>query len=338
METRILTGTGITVSRMCLGAMTFGGQVNEADSIKITDYAFNNGVNFIDTANTYNSGISEMIVGKAIKPFREKIILATKCGYGTIVNDDYDWAKPNVSPNEQNLSRKNIIRAVDESLKRLDTDYIDIMYFHRPIYHNTIDESLDTMYNIIRSGKVRYFGVCNHASWQICEEIWYSRTHNGFPPVVAQNLYNVITRSADGELVPFLKEYKTGFVVFNPIAGGLLSGKHKFENPEKDSRFDSNKYYQDRYWNKENFEAIESLSEIASKSNMSLLELSIRWVASQDHVDSILMGMSKLDQLKENISLLHKGKLEQSILDECDKVWLRLRGNHAKHNRGPRDM
>jgi aryl-alcohol dehydrogenase-like predicted oxidoreductase len=158
MEYRKFPGTSVGVSRVCLGTMMFGGQTSEADSLSIMDYAYDHGVNFFDTANVYVQGESERIVGKALKGRREKIILATKVR-GQMGED----------PNDAGLNRRNILSAVDKSLKRLDTDYIDIYYMHAPDYETAIEESLDAMTSLVRSGKVRYVGVSNYAAWQMAD-------------------------------------------------------------------------------------------------------------------------------------------------------------------------
>ena len=198
MEQRILPGTGITVSRACVGTMMFGARMDEKDSIDTVQYAYDAGINFFDTANVYAQGRSEEIVGKAIKPIRDKVVLATKVGYEIF---------PNSHPNESGLSRRHIMKAVEDSLRRLDTDYIDIYYMHRPIFDTPIEETLDTFSTLVRSGKVRYIGVSNMAAWQVCESIWCSRKLGGIAPVVSQNLYNMLTRNLEPELKPFLEDY-----------------------------------------------------------------------------------------------------------------------------------
>jgi aryl-alcohol dehydrogenase (NADP+) len=330
MNECILPGTGITVSKVCIGAMMFGARMNEKESIDTIKFAVDNGINFIDTANVYAQGRSEEFVGKAIKLTRDKIVLASKVGYEIIANSH---------PNESGLSRRHIMKAINDSLRRLDTDYIDIYYMHRPIYNMPVEETLDTMTTLVRSGKIRYIGVSNQAAWQICECIWNSRCNKGVAPVVSEVLYNMLTRNIENEFVPFAKEYKIGIVIYNPIGGGLLSGKHKFDNIVANTRFDGNKQYSDRYWYKENFEAIDKFTKIAEKNGMTLVELALRWCCSQPHVDAVIMGMSSLNQFKGNLGLYNKGPLSEAILRECDEVWFKLAGNPlmGKYNRGVSD-
>jgi aryl-alcohol dehydrogenase (NADP+) len=305
--------------------MTFGGQADEAQSEMIVKHAYENGVNFIDTADVYNEGRSEIYVGKAIKSFRDKVVLATKVGYAVHPGDE---------KNEVGLSRRHIIRSLEDSLTRLGTDYIDFYYMHLPVYDSPLDETLEALTCLVRSGKVRYIGVSNQAAWQICEELWRSDAKNHIAPVVTQNVCNMITRGIEQELVPFLKHFKLGLVIYNPIAGGLLSGKYKsMGDLQKNTRFDGNKMYLDRYWQAENFEAIEALRGIAEKNGMSLLELALRWCVSQTHVDAMLLGASKKEHIEQNIEFVNKGALDAAVLDDCDAVWNDLAGNRAQYNR-----
>lgn len=327
MEQRILTGTGVTVSRACVGTMMFGSRMDEADSIRTVQYAFDQGINFFDTADSYNQGRSEEFLGKAVKPFRDQAVLATKVGYPF---------SPDVHANEYGLSRRHVMKSVDDSLRRLGTDYIDLYYMHRPIYDTPLEEVLDTFATLVRSGKVRYIGVSNMAAWQICESVWCSRQKNGIAPCVSQSLYNMLARTLEPELLPFLQEYQMGLVIYNPLGGGLLSGKHSFDRTIPNTRFDGNKQYRERYWYRENFAAIETFSKIASENGMSLVELALRWCCSQKAVDSVVLGMSSFEQLKGNLDLFAKGGLDQEILDACDGVWRSLAGNslQGRYHRG----
>ena len=256
--------TGLNVSRICLGTMMFGGQTDEAESLKIMDYAFDHGVNFFDTANGYNQGASEVIVGRGLAGRRHEIILATKV-----------WSQMGSNPNDRGLSRYNILSGVEASLKRLNTDYIDLYYMHMPDYKTSVEESLQAMDSLVRSGKVRYIGVSNYASWQMADMLAVCDKRNLIPFVITQNVYNLLTRGIDAELVPFIQEHKIGLTIYNPIAGGLLAGKHTPGQPSEDTRFANNPGYFKRYWSNDNFDALESLKEIAKEEGMSLLEFAI---------------------------------------------------------------
>lgn len=322
MQYHNLNGTSLKISRLCLGTMMFGGQTDEADSLKIMDYAYENGINFFDTANVYNQGESERIVGKGLKGRRDEIILATKV-----------HGQMGENPNHSGLSRRNILSAVDASLKRLDTDYIDIYYMHAPDYETSLEESLEAMSSLVKSGKVRYIGVSNHAAWQIADMLAVCDKRNYISPIITQNVYNPITRGIETELVPFLKAHGMGMAIYNPIAGGLLAGKHKPGQPAPDTRFANNKMYYDRYWSDENFAAVEKLTRIAAEHNLSILQLAMKWCAVQDCVTSIITGVSRLSQLEQNIASIEGEPLNADIMAQCDEVWHSLAGTRFRYNR-----
>jgi aryl-alcohol dehydrogenase-like predicted oxidoreductase len=295
--------------------MMFGGQTNEAESLAIMNYAYEKGINLFDTANMYTKGESERIVGKGLKGRRDKIFLATKV-----------FNKTSDDPNDSGLSRRNILRALDASLKRLDTDYIDIYYLHAPDYQTSLEETLDTTSGLIRSGKVRYLGVSNYSAWQIADILALCDRRGYIAPLITQNVYNAITRGIEVELIPFLKAHGMNLTVYNPIAAGLLAGKHKPGKPAEDTRFGLNKMYVDRYWSDANFAAVEKLTSIARENGMSILQLAMKWCAAQKQVTSIITGVSRLPQLEQNIASLEGEPLSAEILALCDEVWHSLAG------------
>ncbi|MDR0999354.1 MAG: aldo/keto reductase [Clostridiales bacterium] len=322
MQYNYLPGTSVSVSALSLGTMMFGGQTNEADSLAIMDYAYENGVNFWDTANVYNQGESERIVGNAMKGRRNRIFLATKVN-GQMGDNPFD----------RGLSRRSIVSAVDASLKRLGTDYIDLYYMHAPDYETKVEESLETMDSLVKAGKIRYVGVSNFAAWQVADMLAVCDKRGYVAPIVSQNVYNLITRGVETELVPFLKAHGLGMAVYNPIAGGLLAGKHKPGEPAENTRFSNNEMYYKRYWSDENFVAVEKLAKLAEQYNISILELSMKWCASRPGVTSVISGVSKLEQLRQNIASLEGGALSTEILEACDEVWRSLAGTRFGYNR-----
>ena len=323
MQYRCLEKTNVRVSRLCLGTMMFGGQTTEADSLSIMDCAFERGINFFDTADMYNKGESERITGKGLKGRRENIILATK-----VFNPMGD------DPNDQGLSRRYIIKALDASLKRLDTDYIDIYYLHQPDYHTAVEETLEAMSNIVQAGKVRYIGVSNYAAWQIADMLALCDKRNFIAPIITQNVYNPITRGIEAELVPFAQEHSMSLVIYNPIAAGLLSGKHSGGTPAKNTRFADNQMYYNRYWCDDNFRAVEQLSALAKENGLSLLELTMKWCASRRSVTSIIIGVSGLSQMEQNILMADNAELPQPVLDCFDRIWRELPlGTRFAYNR-----
>ena len=323
MEYQTLRGTGITVSRVSLGTMTFGQQVDEATAIRMVDMAIDAGVNFIDEADVYAKGKSEEIVGKALKGKRDRIVLAGKvCNF---VGED--------EIKDVGLHRWHVIRGVEASLRRLGTDCLDICYLHRPDHKTPIEETMAAFDTLVQQGKVVYVGMSNHAAWQVCEALWKCDVNRWVPPVVIQVPYNLVTRSIDEECVVFSQKLNIGLVAYNPLVGGILSGKHSRDKvPEKGTRFDYNQEYYGRFWQDSNFEAVEELKMIAADAGRSLIELALQWVVSQDCVDSMILGASKIEQLEENLKAA-EGKLDEGTLEACDEVWRKVRGTHFKYNR-----
>ena len=322
MEYRYLTGTGIQVSRLCLGTMMFGGQTDEAESLRILRHAIDSGINFFDTANAYTGGKSETIVGKGIAADRSRVILATKV---------FNHTGPD--RNDRGLNRRNIVHACEASLRRLGTDYIDVYYLHSPDVHTPFEETLEAMDTLVRSGKVRYIGVSNHAAWQVGDLLWTADKRNFVKPVITQNVYNLLNRTVEPELVPFLASHHLGMAAYNPIAGGLLTGKHHPGTPAEGTRFAWNASYSQKYWDDLNFKAVDRLTAIAAANGMSLLEMSMRWVAGRPGVDVVISGVSKLEQLVQNLAVSEGGPLGEDVLAACDEVWRELSGNRFQYNR-----
>ena len=190
-----------------------------------------------------------------------------------------------------------------------------------------------TMDMLVRAGKVRYIGVSNFAAWQVADILAVCDKRGYAKPVITQNVYNALTRGIEGEFVPFLKAHNMSMLIYNPIAAGLLSGKHKPGDPAAGTRFAGNKEYYDRYWNDENFRAVEKLNEIAEGHGMSLIRLAFQWCASQPHVTGILTGVSKLSQLEQNLTFFDGDPLDAETLAACDGVWRSLAGTRFAYNR-----
>ena len=322
MQHSPLPGTTVSVSKLCLGTMMFGGQTSQTDAMSIMDSALDGGINFFDTANTYNDGESERIVGKWLKGGRNRVLLATKVGVAMKTGTAYN-----------RLTAGSITASCEESLRRLDTDYIDIFYLHAPDYLTPLEESLGALDGLIRAGKVRWAAVSNHAAWQIADMAAICEKNNMSQPVVSQNPYNLITRSVEPELIPCLLAHTMGLVVYNPIAGGLLAGKHKPGQPADNTRFANDKRYFDRYWSEENFAAVEKLTALAREHNMSILELSMRWVVQQKGVTSVITGVSRLEQMVQNLKSIKEPDLSPAVLTACDEVWNNLAGTRFSYHR-----
>lgn len=323
MEYKMMTATGIVVSKACLGTMTFGGQVNEADAIRITHAAIDYGINFIDTANVYIDGDSERILGKALKGRRDDVILATKVRL----------TRHPEKLNLEGLNRRAILREVERSLSRLGTDYIDVYYLHSPDIHTPIEETVDVMNGLVHAGKIRYWGVSNFAAWQLADADHAAAASHAPHPILSENVYNLLCRGVENELTACLRAHKVGMTVYNPLAGGLLTGKYSFDHVVEGGRFDHNKQYLDRYWNKENFRAIEKLKSIAEQAGISMPRLALKWCAQHDFVDSVLIGLTSMKHLEDNLSAFDGTLLDDETLRMCDAVWCTLSGTNFQYNR-----
>ena len=323
MEYRTLSGTDLKVSRASFGTMPFGSQADQATSARMVDQCIDAGIDFFDTANMYNSGRAESVLGEALAGRRSRVILASKARYP--MGD---------APDDSGLSRAAIVKALEASLRRLGTDYLDLYYLHAPDYGTPIDETLAAMDELIRVGKVRYAGVSNFAAWQVCELLWVSEKNGYRAPRVSQPMYNVLARAIEEEYLPFCKRFGISVIAYNPLAGGLLTGKHSREKgPIEGTRFDKNALYLGRYWHQDYFAAVDELQSVARESGKTLVELALQWLFSQDQVDSVILGASRPEQLAQNLQACEGGRLDAAILERCDEIWKRLRGVTPKYNR-----
>ncbi|HZT69121.1 MAG TPA: aldo/keto reductase [Terriglobia bacterium] len=322
MEFRTLPNTDLRVSRISFGTMTFGSQTDEDAARRMIDLCFDHEINFFDTANIYNKGMAETIVGKLLKGRRDKVVLATKVR-----------GKMGDGPDDSGLSRTAIHKAIDASLRRLQTDYVDIYYMHQPDYEVPIEETLAAMDELVRAGKVRYPAVSNYAAWQVAEIHCISQKNGYKPPFISQPMYNLLARAIEDEYLPFCRRFGVAVVPYNPLAGGLLTGKQTREKPIAGTRFDGNKMYLDRYWHADYFDAVEDLKKIANDSQMTLIELALRWLLSQEQVDSVILGASRPEHLEQNLKACEGPRLGHDVLERCDAVWKRLRGVTPKYNR-----
>ena len=322
MERRSLDHTDLTVSRFCFGTMTLGKPLDQAGTNEVIGRCLDAGINFFDTANMYNAGVAETLLGNALKGRRDKVVLASKVFY-----------KMGDAPEQQGLSRKAILGAIDESLERLQTDYLDVYYMHAPDHTVPVEESLETMDSLVRQGKVRYLASSNYAGWEVVEMLWLAKDHGWHAPYVSQPMYNLLARGIEQEYLPMCRQFGISTVVYNPLAGGLLTGKHKQEVFTAGTRFDNNKLYQDRYWHTQDFHAVERLRAIACLAGRSLVSLSLNWLQHHTASDVIILGASSLAQLNDDLVAAAEGPLPEEILKACDQVWQDLRGPLPVYNR-----
>jgi aryl-alcohol dehydrogenase-like predicted oxidoreductase len=281
---------------LALGAMNFGKRTSAADAERIIARAIERGVTTLDTANAYNDGESERIVGRAIQGRRHDVSIATKVGFAR------NGGKP------EGLSRARILAAVDESLARLGVDRVEVYYLHVPDHAVPLEESVAAMQRLREQGKVHAMGVSNYAAWQIGDMMRIAEGGGGAWPCVSQVLYNLLLREIEIEYVAFTRAHPLHTTVFNPLAGGLLSGKHvRGAAAAKGSRFDKNRLYEGRYWSDRFFDLVDAYSGVAREEGMSLVELSYAWLAGLAHVDSILLGPATVEHL-------------DAAIDACAKV------------------
>ncbi|MBI2868322.1 MAG: aldo/keto reductase [Chloroflexi bacterium] len=317
MQYRKLGRTGLWVSAVCMGTMTFGNQASEADSVDIVRRALDAGVNFFDTADMYAEGRSEEIVGKALKNDRHAVVLATKVGQ-------------RVAPghNGLGLSRRHIVESIEGSLRRLGTDYIDLYYAHLADPDTPLDETLRAFDDLVRQGKVRYIACSNFRAWLLCKALWESDKRGLARFDCVQPPYNLLTRDIEYELLPLCASEGVGVCAYNPLAGGLLSGKHDpSKPPAAGTRFTlerTGQLYYDRYWTPANFEAVASLAGIARQRGRSLAQMSLAWILGNPAITSVIYGASSLEQFEENLGATEI-TLSPEELAACDEVWQRLR-------------
>jgi aryl-alcohol dehydrogenase-like predicted oxidoreductase len=346
MEYRKMGKTGLKVSSFCLGTMTFGRQVDENESIRIIQAAIDSGVNFIDTADMYVNGVTEEIVSKAINGKRDALVIASKGGHIRKQDDKYgaqkdygpiDLARPGafhawpageeVGPNDMGLSRKHIMQAVEGSLRRLKTDYLDLYYAHMPDYSTPLEETLRAMDDLVRQGKVRYLGCSNFRAYQLCKALWISDKLNLARWDCIQPPFNLLARDIEYELLPLCSEEGVGVCVFSPMAAGLLSGKYdKDQDPLEGARFSLAHLgyrYNQPYWSDASFSAVDQLKKIALEHGSDLPEFSLAWVLSNPSITAVVCGATSIKQLEQNLKAMEID-ISDVERDACDAVWHKL--------------
>jgi len=299
MEYRSLGRTGMKVSPLCLGCMMFGGKTNAEDSYAIIDRAIDAGINFLDTANVYSRGNSEKVTGEALKRNgkRAKIVLATKV-HGRMDDDD---------PNAAGSSRRHIIEQCEASLRRLQTDYIDLYQIHRPRSDTPIDETLRALDDLIRAGKVRYIGTSTFAAWQVMESLWVAKELGLNRFICEQPPYHILDRRIERELIPMAQTYGIGIIPWSPLAGGLLTGKYsRNTTPPTDSRFANvanDARLQARMTN-DLFDVVDGLEPMAQAKSCTLSQLVLAWCVQQPGITSPIIGPRTMEQLEDNLGAL----------------------------------
>jgi aryl-alcohol dehydrogenase-like predicted oxidoreductase len=307
---------------LTLGTMNFGRRTAEDESRRIIDRALERGVTWFDTANVYNDGESERIIGRALAGRRDGVRLATKVGFGLV------GGRP------EGLAPAAIARAIDASLERLRADRVDLYYLHVPDPRVPIEESYAAMVDLVRAGKVGELGVSNYASWQILELLHLCDARGWPRPVVSQVIYNVLIRQIEVEYLRFAERYRVHTTVYNALAGGILTARYadKPEATVPGTRFDGNALYVRRYWTERMFAHRAALSAIAAEEGMTLDVLAYAWLAGRPGVSSILLGPASVAQLDVAIDACAR-KLSPSALERIDALQLGFTGTDARYAR-----
>lgn len=318
MKYHNLGNTGLLVSELCLGTMTFGGRgfwsaIGQLEQDKVDELvkrSVDAGINFIDTANVYSEGLSEKMTGEAIKSLglnRHELVLATKVR-GRMAE----------GPNGAGLSRSHIMWQVEESLKRLNTDYIDLYQIHGFDQHTPLEETLRALDDLVRSGKVRYIGCSNLAAWQIMKALAFSEYQGLSRFVSLQAYYTIAGRDLERELVPLLEDQKMGLMVWSPLAGGLLSGKFKRneQGPEGSRRVDFDFPPVDK---DKAFDILDVMHPMAAQKDISVARLALAWLLHQKAVSSVIIGAKKMEQLEDNLKATEV-QLSTEELQQLDNI------------------
>jgi aryl-alcohol dehydrogenase-like predicted oxidoreductase len=312
MEYRYLGRTGVQVSPLCLGAMMFGpwGNDDRADSTRVIHRALDAGINFIDTADVYSGGISEEIVGEAIKDHRDDVFLATK--FFMPMGDD---------PNHRGGSRHWIMQEVENSLRRLRTDHIDLYQVHRPSPDTDVEETLGALTDLVRQGKVRYIGSSSYSGSQIVEAQWAARERNLERFVTEQPPYSILVRGIEEDVLPAARRHGMGILTYSPLAGGWLSGRWRKDaasTPTSSAR-PSARFDMSTAANQRKLDVVESLAQLAEQGGLSLIELAIAFVINHPGVTSAIVGPRTMEQLESYLPAAEL-RLSSDVLDQIDEL------------------
>jgi 1-deoxyxylulose-5-phosphate synthase len=305
---RTLGRSGLNVSAYGLGTNAFGGRADEETSIAIIHHAMDHGVNLIDTANVYTDSNSERIIGKATRDRRDRVVLATKCAL-----------KVGDGPNDGGASRGHIMREVERSLARLDTDYIDLYQIHTWDEHAPLEETLRALDDLVRAGKVRYAGCSNYAAWQVCRALWTSDRRGFVRYESVQPAYSPADRRIEGELVPCCLAEGVGLIVYFPLAGGVLTGKYKPGSPPPQGSRALTQPQFARRLTEQNLRLAQDMAGLASEIGCTVSQLTLAWVAQRPGITSALVGATRVAQQEENLKAVDL-KVPPQILDRVTEL------------------
>ncbi|MAT16318.1 MAG: NADP-dependent oxidoreductase [Planctomyces sp.] len=314
---RQLGHTGLKVSPICLGTMMFGGPTQESDAIDIIHEAIDFGINFIDTANMYNAGESEVVTGKALAGKREQVVLATKAGQ-----------KMGDGPLDKGASRKHLMFALEESLRRLNTDYVDLYYIHVPDYDTPLEETMRALDDMIHSGKVRYIACSNFRTWKLAEATLLSSQFNLHSFCCVQPLYNIVNRDIEVDLLPYCEANGLGVVSYSPLARGILTGKYKPDGtvPEGSRASRNDARMKQAEWRQESLEAAAALEQHCDTKGVACSQFALAWVLANPILSSVIIGPRTKEQFRDNLECL---KIDVTTDDEAFVDSLVPPGEHS---------
>lgn len=310
VDYRQLGRTGVKVSPLCLGTMMFGGPTDEQESIRILHRALDEGINFVDTANVYNDGASERVVGKALKDRRDQVVLVTKVR-----------GSRGAGPNDGGTSRYHILQEVERSLRRLDTDRIDLYLVHRPEPATPIEETLSALDALVRGGKVRYVGASNFDAWQLAEALWVSDRRGYASFCAVQPLYNLVNRDVELELLPCCRAHGIGVMAYSPLARGVLSGKYRAGEafPEGSRAARGDRRIQQTELRPESFAVAAQLHPLAAAHGRTLTQFALQWVVANPIVTAAIIGPRTMAQLEDNLGAVG-WEIAADALDQVDRL------------------
>jgi aryl-alcohol dehydrogenase-like predicted oxidoreductase len=316
MEHRHLGRTGVSVSKLCLGAMMLGPWGTDGDEgVRIIHAALDAGINFIDTADAYSAGGSEELVGCALRGRRDEVVLATKLVFP--LGDDPD-------PNRRGASRRWIMQAVEDSLRRLQTDYIDLYQVHRPTPETELEETLRALDDLVRQGKVRYVGHSTYPASLIVEAQWTARDRGLVRPHTEQPPYSLLNRAVESEVLPVCEQYGIGVIPWSPLAGGFLSGRHRKGAGEIWPASHARAALTDIFdpslpGNRRKIELAQQLAELADEADLTLIELAIAFVLNHPAVTAPIIGPRTLEHLESHLAAADVA-LSEDVLDRIDEI------------------
>jgi 1-deoxyxylulose-5-phosphate synthase len=319
MDYTNLGSTGLKVSRICLGTMTYGSKkwrewvLEEEESRPFIRRALELGINFFDTADMYSVGVSEEILGRALKDFgpgRDKVVIATK-----VFNPMGD------DPNQKGLSRKHIRHAIEDSLRRLGTDYVDLYQIHRFDYRTPIEETLEALDDIVRQGKALYIGGSSMFAWQFARMLYVADRMGLSRFVTMQNHYNLIYREEEREMIPLCLEEKVGLLPWSPLARGFVMGNRRAGDFGDTLRAKTDEYAHRLYYQPSDFEVVDRITKIARKRGVSNAQVALAWVSAQPGVTAPIIGASKMSHLEDAVASLQV-KLDRKELDQLSEGYV----------------